>query len=72
MTIAQVYEPLFQISDRVAADTIVGEFRTVNLVVRSERDPRRSSPHYAPPSSGWIHRCRSRARSRSPTWWLNR
>jgi putative ABC transport system permease protein len=39
MTIAQVYEPLFQISDRVAADTIVGEFRTVNLVVRSERDP---------------------------------
>jgi putative ABC transport system permease protein len=38
-TIAQVYEPLFQISDRLAADTIVGEFRTVNLVVRSERDP---------------------------------
>jgi predicted permease len=37
-TIAQVYEPLFQVSDRIAADTIVGEFRTVNLVVRSERE----------------------------------
>jgi putative ABC transport system permease protein len=37
-TIPQTYEPMFQVSDRMAADTIVGEFRTINLVTRSGRD----------------------------------
>jgi predicted permease len=36
--IAQVYEPLYQLSDAAAADTITGMFRTVNLVVRSSRE----------------------------------
>jgi len=37
-TIPQTYEPVFQVADGDAADTIVGEFRTINLVTRSGRD----------------------------------
>jgi putative ABC transport system permease protein len=37
-TIAQTYVPLFQVPDEGVADTITGEFRTVNLVARSSRD----------------------------------
>ena len=37
-TIAQTYEPLFQVNERALADTIIGEFRTVNLIARSDRD----------------------------------
>src|SRR5438034_5285169 len=38
-SIAQAYEPFFQVPDGFAGTTIVGVFRTVNLVVRSQRDP---------------------------------
>src|SRR5882762_7430161 len=37
-TIAQTYEPLLQVNERALADTIIGEFRTVNLIARSDRD----------------------------------
>ena len=38
-TIAQAYEPFYQLSDPIAANTIISLFRTVNLVVRSDREP---------------------------------
>ena len=37
--IAQAYEPFFQVPDGFAGERIVGMFRTVNLVARSQRDP---------------------------------
>jgi putative ABC transport system permease protein len=37
--IAQAYEPFYQLSDQIAANTIIDLFRTVNLAVRSEREP---------------------------------
>jgi putative ABC transport system permease protein len=38
-TIGQTYEPFYQLPDPVAANTVVGLFRVVNLVVRSDRHP---------------------------------
>jgi putative ABC transport system permease protein len=38
-TIGQTYEPLYQVPDPMAANTFVGLFRVVNVVVRSDRDP---------------------------------
>jgi len=38
-TIAQTYEPLYQVGDLMAANTVTNMFRVVNLVVRSDRDP---------------------------------
>ena len=38
-TIPQAYEPLTQISDREAGETVISQFRTVNLVARTDRDP---------------------------------
>jgi putative ABC transport system permease protein len=38
-TIAQAYEPFSQLPDQIAASTIIGLFRTVNLAVRSEGEP---------------------------------
>ena len=38
-TVAQTYVPLYQVADEAVADTITGEFRTVNLVARSNREP---------------------------------
>ena len=37
--IPQAYEPLTQISDREAGETIIGQYRTVNLVAQTDRDP---------------------------------
>src|SRR5207249_2425708 len=37
-TIAQTYVPVFQVSDDGVAETIIGEYRTVNLVAKSSRD----------------------------------
>jgi len=37
-TMAQTYVPLYQVPDDDVADTITGEFRTVNLVARSRSD----------------------------------
>ena len=38
-TIGQTYEPLYQVADAAVANTVIGLFRVVNLVVRSDRDP---------------------------------
>jgi putative ABC transport system permease protein len=38
-TIPQVYEPLTQVGDASAAGTIIGQYRTVNVVARTDRDP---------------------------------
>jgi putative ABC transport system permease protein len=38
-TVAQAYVPLYQVTDEDVADTITGEYRTVNLVARSVRGP---------------------------------
>jgi putative ABC transport system permease protein len=38
-TIAQAYEPFYQLADPIAANTIINLFRTVNLAVRSDREP---------------------------------
>jgi putative ABC transport system permease protein len=35
----RAYEPFYQLSDQIAANTIIDLFRTVNLAVRSEREP---------------------------------
>ena len=64
-TIAQAYEPFSQLPDPIAANTIIGLFRTVNLVVRSDREPDALVAASARKSSAWIRRCRSRTRRRS-------
>jgi putative ABC transport system permease protein len=38
-TIAQTYEPLYQVADPAVANTVTSVFRVMNLVVRSDRDP---------------------------------
>jgi putative ABC transport system permease protein len=37
--IAQTYEPLAQVSDREVGETVISQYRTINLVARTDRDP---------------------------------